>query len=73
MKLYDWLKRTTEEEQQAVAEVAGTKVTYLRQLAIGHRQSSWKLAEKLEDASVLVTPDRRIAKAQLRPDIADYF
>ncbi len=68
-----WLKSTNPREREAVAQAAGTKVTYLRQLASGYRVSSWRLAERLEQASAELTPGRVISKVLLRSDIAVYF
>lgn len=48
----------------ALAEAAGTKPVYLRQIAGGHRLASHKLARRLERASC-----GRITAADLRPDI----
>lgn len=73
MEIKLWLKNTNRREREAVANAAGTNVAYLRQLASGYRVSSWKLAERLEQASKQLTPDKIISKQLLRSDIAGYF
>lgn len=73
MEMKLWLKKTNRKEREAVASAAGTNVAYLRQLASGYRASSWKLAERLEQSSKQLTPDKIISKRLLRSDIAEYF
>ena len=38
-KLNEWMKVATKEERERVAELAGTSVDYLYQLAGGHREN----------------------------------
>lgn len=47
-----------------VAETAGTKPIYLRQIANGHRQPSFAMALRLEEAT-----SGTVTKSDLRPDI----
>lgn len=51
MDIRTFLKISSPEERQQVAEEAGTSVAYLRQLAGRHRNCSKHLAERLERAS----------------------
>lgn len=73
MRIREWLKTSTSEEQTALAVKLDTSVAYLRQLACQHRRASWRLAVELEEASKKITPDRVISKTMLRPDIAKAF
>lgn len=62
MNIKDWLHSATKEERDAVAKKAGTTVLYLKQLAGKHRFPSRPLAERLEEATKEITPDRVIDK-----------
>lgn len=65
MNISDWMKDSSEEEQKKLAAKAKTTPGYLRQLAGGHRKPSRKLAERLEEHSAAITPDRVISKVAL--------
>lgn len=51
MDVKTFLKTSTKAEREEVARAAGTSVSYLWQLAGGHRNPSKVMAEKLEKAS----------------------
>ncbi len=63
-QLRDWLGRTNTNERQDLADLAGTSVAHLWQLAGGHRKASLELAKRLEDAS-----KGALTIEGLRPDI----
>ncbi len=67
------MHESTIQQREDVARMAGTTIAYLWQIARGHSKPSWRLAERLTEASSLHTPDRIISKYLLRPDIAAYF
>jgi len=54
------------EEIEAMCEDAGTNYAYWRQIAYGHRQPSWQMAQRLAKASGYAMTTR-----ELRPDIHD--
>jgi DNA-binding transcriptional regulator YdaS (Cro superfamily) len=51
MELSDYLRSLKDQQRQALAIAAGTKVGYLYQLAGGHRRPSNDLALRIEEAS----------------------
>lgn len=69
MNLKQWLNKASESERDAVAEKAGTTVAYLWQIAGSHREAGAKLARRISSATEIVTPDRVVTAADLRPDI----
>jgi len=52
-----------------VADEAGTKVIYLRQLSRGDRQSGGVLARRIDAATHELCPDFHVSKGVLRPDL----
>lgn len=52
------------DQLEVVAETAGTKPIYLRQIANGHRQPSFSMAMAIEAAT-----SGTVSKSDLRPDI----
>lgn len=73
INLRQWMHEATNQQREDVAKMAATTVGYLWQIARGHSKPSWRLAERLAEASKLYTPGHIISKFLLRPDIAVYF
>lgn len=60
-----WLATSIKHERLHLAARAGTTEAYLYQLGGGHSRPSSELAQRLEDASHAVTPDRPLKKEEL--------
>lgn len=65
MNVKQWMARATDQERERVAKKARTTVGYLWQLSGNHRSPSSSLAERLEKASLEVTPDRVMSRVVL--------
>jgi hypothetical protein len=63
MDIKTYLKSSTPEERQALADKVGAKISYFSQLSGGHRKPSSKLCK------ALVKHEPRLTLADLRPDI----
>lgn len=72
MNIKTWFKHTSRPERERVAQDAGTTLAYLDQLAGGHRHPSPALARRLEQASLLYTPEHVLRREHLRPDIWEH-
>lgn len=64
MDMRQFLDTNTAEEIRRVADEAGTKVIYLRQIGCGAKRPSPVLARRIEQASLGSVP-----AAELRPDV----
>lgn len=64
MDLRSWLKGNSKEAATDMATRAGTKFSYLEQLAGGHRLASVKLARAIQRETA-----GAVSVAELRPDI----
>ena len=72
MNIKTWFKHTSRHERELVARDAETTLAYLDQLAGGHRHPSPALARRLEQASLLHTPNHILRREHLRPDIWEH-
>lgn len=64
MNIKSWFQSASDMERAKVAGEAKTTVAYLQQLSGNHRQPSRSLAERLENATKQITPDRVIDKVE---------
>jgi len=64
MKLHPYWLGLDKESRKKFAKKAGTKISYLWQVAQGHRNASASLARRIEIAT-----DGTVTKEELRPDI----
>lgn len=64
MNIKAWFQAANDMERAQVAGEANTTVAYLQQLAGKHRKPSSAMAERLEMATLKITPDRVISKVE---------
>ncbi len=69
MKLEEWYSMATPEEKKDLVKEAGTNIDYLRQLKAGVRKPGVSLCRELVRASKVVTPDRLMDLASLKPEV----
>ena len=67
MKLKEWIKKSTSKELEKLAKKVGCHPRYIYQIV--NNGCSARLAKKIENWTMRLTPDRTVTRHDLRPDI----
>lgn len=74
MNIKQWLKQNKEASvREKLAEMSGTTIGYINQLAYTPKKAGPEMCKSLRDASKILTPDTVIEPRDVRPDIAVIF
>ncbi len=73
MNLKTWYRQSSADDKKRLAELAGTTYAYIKQISLGFKRPSWRLAVRIERATIKMDPFKAVSREVIRPDLAKFM